>query len=125
MQVLPTFDLEERLVHFSCRITDLADALPKTRAGNYLSGQLVRAGLSPAFNYGEAQAAESRYDFVHKLALVLKELKTCRVTMKIVRTKQLIQPVEALLPLYRNGEELIAIVTKCILAAKESIRKSA
>ncbi len=61
------YDLEDRLVNYSCRMIDVVDALPGTRAGNYIAGQLIRSCHSPAFNYGEAQAAESRQDFIHKL----------------------------------------------------------
>jgi four helix bundle protein len=57
------YDLEERLANFTCRMIDVAEALPNTRVGNYIAGQLIRSCHSPAFNYGEAQAAESRNDF--------------------------------------------------------------
>ena len=52
------YDLEERLIDFAVIITDIVEALPSTRLGNYIAGQLVRSGLSPALNYGEAQSAE-------------------------------------------------------------------
>ena len=61
------FDLEDRLVDFSCRMIDVVEALPNTRAGNYIAGQLIKSCNSPAFNYGEVQASESRNDFIHKL----------------------------------------------------------
>jgi len=54
---------------------DVVDALPNTRAGNYIAGQLIRSCHSPTFNYGEVQASESAKDFIHKMSVVLKELK--------------------------------------------------
>lgn len=66
------FDLEDRLVNFTCRMIDVVESLPNTRAGNYISGQLIRSCHSPAFNYGEVQAAESIGDFIHKMGLCLK-----------------------------------------------------
>jgi hypothetical protein len=57
------YDLEERLVGYTCRMIDVVEALPLTRTGNYISGQLVRSCHSPAFNYGEAQAAGSQKGF--------------------------------------------------------------
>ena len=54
---------------------DVVEALPGTRVGNYIAGQLIKSCHSPTFNYGEAQAAESREDFIHKMGVVLKELK--------------------------------------------------
>jgi four helix bundle protein len=69
------FDLEDRLVEFSCRIIEVVEALPATRAGSYIAAQLIRCGLAPALLYGEAQGAESRADFIHKMKVCLKELK--------------------------------------------------
>jgi hypothetical protein len=52
------YDLEDRLVDFSARIIDVVEAMPNTRAGNYLAGQLVRCGIAPCLLYGEAQNRE-------------------------------------------------------------------
>ena len=114
------YDLEDRLVEYSCRMIDVVDALPNTRAGNYIAGQLIKSCMSPTFNYGEVQAAESRNDFVHKLAIVLKELKECRSALKIIRKKELIKPVSKLDSVYKETEELIAILAKSIETANKN-----
>jgi four helix bundle protein len=93
---------------------DVVEALPNSRAGNYIAGQLVRSCHSPTFNYGEVQAAESRNDFIHKLGVVLKELKECRTALKVIIKKELIKPVEKLQDIYKETEELIAIIAKSI-----------
>jgi four helix bundle protein len=111
------YDLEDRLVEFTCRMIDVVEALPNTRTGNYIAGQLVRSCHSPAFNYGEAQAAESRNDFIHKLGIVLKELKECRIALKVIIRKELIKPVSKLDGIYKETEELIAIIGKSIKTA--------
>ena len=67
------FDLEDRLIDFSVLIIKIVNGMINTKAGNHLSGQLVRSGTSVALNYGEAQSAESRKDFIHKMKIVLKE----------------------------------------------------
>ena len=69
------YNLEKRLIDFAVRIINIVEALPNTLAGNHIAGQLVRCGTSPAPNYGEAQSAESRNDFIHKIKIVLKELR--------------------------------------------------
>lgn len=112
------YDLEDRLVNFTCRMIDVVEALPPTRAGNYIAGQLVRSCHSPTFNYGEVQAAESRADFIHKLKICLKELKECRTALKIIIRKEMIKPAERLQPVFQETEELIAIVAKSIETAK-------
>ena len=66
------YDLEDRFVEFASRIVDVVESLPNTRAGNYIAGQLIRCGFAPALLYGEAQSAESRDDFIHKMKIILK-----------------------------------------------------
>ena len=69
------FDLEERLINFAVRIIRAAESLPKIVVGKHIGGQIIRSGTSPAANYGEAQGAESRSDFIHKIKICLKELR--------------------------------------------------
>ena len=118
------FDLEDRLVEFASRIVDVVEALPKTRAGNYISGQLIRCDLAASLLYGEAQSAESREDFVHKMKIIIKELKETRVCIKLIRIKEMIRPVSRLDSLFRECEELIAIIAKSIDTAKKNIARS-
>src|ERR1700761_9845609 len=84
------YDLEERLIDFAVIISDIIEALPNTRFGNYIAGQLIRSGCSPALNYGEAQSAESRNDFIHKMKLILKELRESLISLKITERRSLI-----------------------------------
>ena len=114
------FDLEDRLVEFTCRMIDVVEALPNTKAGNYIAGQLIRSCHSPTFNYGEVQAAESLNDFIHKMGVVLKELKECRTALKVIRKKEMIKPVSKLDGIYKETEELIAIIGKSIETAKKN-----
>ena|SRR5674476_737633 len=115
------FDLEDRLVEFSCRIIELVDNIPNTRAGNYIAGQLIRCGLAPALLYGEAQSAESRMDFIHKMKIVLKELKETRVCLKIISKSAMIKPVERLKDIKSENEQLISIIAKSIDTAKKNL----
>jgi four helix bundle protein len=115
------FDLEDRLVvDYTCRMIDVVEALPPTRAGNYIAGQLIKSCHSPAFNCGEIQAAESRADFIHKLAICLKELKECRTALKIILKKEMIKPVERLHGVFKETEELILIIAKSIPTAQRN-----
>ena len=114
------YDLEDRLVDYSCRMIDVVDALPNTRAGNYIAGQLIKSCMSPTFNYGEVQGAEPRNDFVHKMGVVLKELKECRSALKVIRKKEMIKPVTKLDGIYKETEELVAIMAKSIETANKN-----
>jgi len=115
------FDLEDRLVEFSCRITEVVESLPSKRAGNYIAAQLIRCGLAPALLYGEAQGAESRADFIHKMKIVLKELKETRVCLKIISKAKMINPVSRLDNIKSENEQLVSIVAKSIETAKKNL----
>ena len=117
------YDLEDRMVDFTCRMIDVVEALPNTRAGTYIAGQLIKSCHSPTFNYGEAQAAESRNDFLHKMGVILKELKECRTALKVIRKKGMITPITKLAPIYNETEELVAIIAKSLSTAKKNAPK--
>jgi four helix bundle protein len=77
-------ELSDRLVDFAVRVRKVVDALPNTRLGRHVAGQLIACGTSPAPNYEEARAAESRADFVHKLGVCLKELRESRSWIRLI-----------------------------------------
>jgi four helix bundle protein len=82
--------LEDRLIDFAVAIVGVAEALPISRAGAHIAGQLIRSGTSPAPNYGEARSAESRKDFIHKMKISLKELRETMIWLKIIARKHMI-----------------------------------
>ena len=118
------FDLEERLIDFAVRVIRLAESLPKTKVGNHIAGQLIRCGTSPAPNYGEAQSAESRSDFIHKMKVALKELRETRVWLFIIVRANLIRPTSKLEPLINENNELISIFVTSITTAKQKNKKT-
>ncbi|MFA5689036.1 MAG: four helix bundle protein [Kiritimatiellales bacterium] len=111
------FDLEDRLIDFATRCINVSESLSGSRAGIHLSDQLVRSGTSPALNYGEAQAAESHKDFVHKMKVCLKELRESLVCLKII-VKAGLSSEERLAPLIKETDELVAIFVSSIKTAK-------
>jgi four helix bundle protein len=113
------FDLEERLIDFAARCIKVAESLPNTRAGQHLSDQLTRSGTSPALNYGEAQGAESRKDFVHKMKVCLKELRETLICLKIIIRAELLAE-EKLTSLINESNELISIFVISIKTAKQN-----
>ena len=102
------FDLEDRLIDFAVCIISVVGALPDTKVGNHIAGQILRSGTSPAPNYAEAQSAESRKDFLHKLKIALKELRETHVWLKVIARVPLCPP-ERLDPIIQECDELIAI----------------
>ncbi len=113
------FDLEERLIDFAVRIIHASESLPKTRVGNHIAGQLIRCGTSPAPNYGEAQSAESRSDFIHKIKICLKELRETKIWLLMMVKANLIKPTQKLEPLIHENNELISIFVTSVKTAKQ------
>src|SRR5262245_66659139 len=71
-------EFSDRLWNAAVRVSKVADALPDTRTGRHVAGQLIRCGTASAPNYDEGCAAESRADFAHKVSVANKEMReTC------------------------------------------------
>jgi len=117
------FDLEERLLEFAARIIRLAESLPSTRAGNHVAGQLLRSGTSPLPNHAEAQAAESRKDFVHKLRICHKELREVYRWLLLCKRVPLVKPPCKLDPIIKETDELIAIFFSSIRTARKASKR--
>lgn len=114
------FDLEERLIDFSVLIIELVEKIPNTRSGNHLAGQIVRSGTSGALNYGEAQSAESRKDFIHRMTVCLKELRETLVNLKVMHRSNLFQEEKLIIDAKKEADELISIFVKSIETAKKN-----
>jgi four helix bundle protein len=118
------FNLEDRLIDFAVRILHVAESLPKTKAGNHIAGQLIRCGTAPAPNYGEAQDAESRADFIHKMKVSLKELRETRIWLLIIGKANLLKLASKLEPLIDESNQLISIFVASVKTAKRNKRKN-
>ena len=118
-----TYDLEERLITFSIRILNVAESLPQSRSGAHLASQLTRSGTSPALNCGEAQGAESKKDFVHKMRIILKELRETRVCLIIIIRKPICENSSDIEADFKECNELIAIFAKSIKTVQSNLNK--
>jgi four helix bundle protein len=114
------YDLENRLVEFTILIMEIVEALPETRAGNHIAGQLIRCGTSPTLNYSEAQSSSSRNDFINKMTICLKELRETGVCLKIISKKPLITDSPKLLKASDECNQLISIFVKSIETAEKN-----
>ena len=118
------FDLENRLIDFAVRIIRISESLPKSKVGRHIAGQLIKSGTSPAPNYGEAQSAESRSDFIHKMKISLKELRETRVWLLIVIRSGLIKPATKLDSLIDGNNQLISIFVKSVTTARQNLKRT-
>src|SRR5690349_10094427 len=102
-------DLSERLWNFAARVGKVVDALPETKLGRHVAGQLVRCGTSAPPNYDESGGSESRDDFVHKLSVALKELRESRGWLRFIGKAALL-PEKDLVTLVDESEQLCRIL---------------
>ena len=114
------FDLEERLLEFASTVIDLSEKLPDSRAGNHIAGQILRSGTSPFPNHGEAESAESRDDFIHKLKICLKELRETRRWARLIHHKGWAKNKSTLLFVLSESDELIRIFMSSIRTAQQN-----
>lgn len=115
------YDLEERLLEFASSVIDLSEKLPDSRADNHIAGQILRSGTSPYRNRGEAEDAESREDFIHKLKLCLKELRETRRWSRLIKRKGWAKDETTLIFILSESDELIGIFFSSIQTAKRNL----
>src|SRR3989304_2209508 len=107
-------EVSEGLRDFAVRIGKVVDALPNTRLGRHIAGQLVRCGTSAPPNYEEGRAAESRADFVHKLTICLKELRESRFWLRFIIKANLL-PKHKMSELLGECEQLMNVMGQSII----------
>ena len=112
-------ELENRLINFAVDIIDLVKNNEDNYAGKHLSGQIIRSSTSVPLNYGEAQSAESKRDFIHKMQISLKELRETYVNLRIIEKAKLNKSIEKLNELISESNELISIFIKSVETAKK------
>jgi four helix bundle protein len=99
----------------------VSKSIVNTNAGYNLSDQLVRSGTSVALNYGEAQGAESRKDFIHKLRIVQKELRETKVCLTMLLRAELVNNQFLCQEAKQECSELIAIITSSITTSQKGL----
>ena len=116
-------DLENRLVNFASAIIRLTKNLKKDTSSKLLADQILRSATSSALNYGEAQNAQSKKDFIHKSSIVLKELRETHINLQIINKSELHINKEEITTLLKENDELLAIFTASIITAKNNLKQ--
>ena len=113
------YDLDKRLIDFAVSIIFFVEGLPNTKSANHLGGQLLRSGTSPSLNYGEAQSAESKKDFIHKMKVCLKELRESYNCLRILERAKIYNDEQEVKEVIVECDELISIFVKSIHTASK------
>jgi four helix bundle protein len=113
-------EMENRLVDFSVNVVGSIENLEKKGVNVHLKDQIIRSATACALNYGEAQSAESRKDFIHKLGIVMKELRETQINLKMLIRLNQGTADELFKSLIKENDELLAIIYRTI----ETTRKN-
>ena len=111
------YDLEERTSKFGENIIDFCKKIPKTVITTPLISQLIRSGTSVGANYMEADCAESRKDFEHKLGICKKEAKETKHWLRMIAGAS-IEQADVAKPLWKESNELQLIFISIIKKSK-------
>ena len=111
-------ELESRLVSLSVNIEKICKGLVKGYMSEHLSKQIIRSSTSAALNYGEAQAAESKNDFIHKISIVLKELRETQICLNLLTGSIAENQEQHMQECQKECDELVAIFHKTVITAK-------
>ncbi|MEM9281911.1 MAG: four helix bundle protein [Verrucomicrobiota bacterium] len=112
------YDLEERLLEFAAETVRLCETLPRTESGRHMAKQLMKSATSPLAHHGEAQAAESRNDFIHKMKIAHKELRESIRWMRLIHRVPLLSSPETISPLISEADQLIRIFHASVRTAQ-------
>lgn len=112
-----TYDLEERTARFGEVIIEFAKTLPNNPINNPLISQIVRSGTSIGANYQEADGAESKKDFQHKIAICKKESKETKHWLRMI-AKGNPDRIDECRKLFGEAQELTLIFSSILLPRK-------
>jgi len=112
----------ERLLNYGAQIIKFVEVLPRTMVGRRIADQLLRCSMSVGANYEEAQAAESKVDFTHKLQLALQEARESNYWLRLL-AKTKILPLEQLSEALDESNQLRAILSKAVVTAKGKLKE--
>ena len=114
-------ELEERLIEFAVISAEIINRMPNNKFANHLANQLVRSCTSPALNYGETQGAESKKDFIHKMSVVLKELRESHNCLRIIKRSNSCHSESSVTKAISECNELISIFYRSVQTASNRV----
>src|SRR4051812_4572966 len=115
-------DLKQRTKQFALRVLKLIDALPKTRAGSIVAGQLGRCGTSVGANYRAACRARSKKEFIAKIGIVEEESDESAFWLELIVEAALLKP-RVVGPLHDEAVQILKIMVASGRSARESLNR--
>lgn len=110
-------DICDRTRAFALVIIETYRSLKKDDVGRVIGKQLLRSGTSIGANVEEAQSAESRKDFVHKMSIALKESRETNYWLTLLADSKT-APIEKTQPIIKECNEIIRVIYTIIRNSK-------
>jgi four helix bundle protein len=115
--------MSDRFMNLVVSIIKMEKQLCKTYSGRHVYGQLFRAGTSAGANYEESRAGESKADFVHKLQIVLKELRESHYWVNVIIAAKFVTTDKDVPEFLKNeSAQLTNIIAKSVVTAKSNLK---
>jgi four helix bundle protein len=113
-------DLEQRTKQFAVHLIDFLYNIPFNRILYVLVGQVAKSGTSIGANYREANRAESKKDFIHKIGIVEKEASETVYWMELLAESKALddQQKKGLISVHKEAEELLALFSSISRSAR-------
>ena len=117
------YDLEERTARLGEKVITLVQSLSKNPINNPLISQVVRSATSVGANYVEADGAESKKDFNHKIAICKKEAKETKHWLRMIAFSNK-GTIEECKELWREAHEIVLIFSAILRSKKRGENES-
>lgn len=119
MDTRKTIDIQDRTFTFGVRIIKFVDKLPRTLSATELGRQVLKSGTSIAADMEEANGAESKSDFIHKVSIAYKEARETRLWLGMMKAAELVNTGEVN-ELHAESDELVRILFAILRKARSS-----
>ena len=119
METKQPIDIQDRTFKFGVRIIKFVDKLPRSLSAVEIGRQLLRSGTSIAANMEEANGAESKSDFIHKVSIAYKEARETRLWLGMIEAAKLSEVAEVT-ELYAESDEIVRILFAILRKARTS-----
>jgi four helix bundle protein len=112
--------LKEKSFKFALRIIKLSQYLQNEKKEFVISKQLLKAGTSVGANIREAQNAESKADFIHKLSISQKECDESLYWLELLKESEILSEY-SFESIYQDATELLKMIKSAIITSKKSL----
>jgi four helix bundle protein len=117
---IPTKNIVERTFDFAVRMVQLSGKLDeRPGVGRVMMAQILRAGTSVPANVEEAQAAQSKADFVSKVNIALKEARETHLRLRLLATAKIFSDTQ-LQPLIQEADEVSRVIGAIIVSSRRN-----